>query len=177
METKGISVKLLLSKLPDSLLDKLSEEHKVDYQVKKLSGRLMFKLLLYMVVCTQRGSLNTLMTLFDDVRFRLFAGIESTFCTKRNSLADRLGSIEVGYFEAIFMYVSQLCASKCVQSHYKSYKIQRFDSTLVGLSAKLLSQGMTMGRKKKGQEQGVKFIKFTIGFNGLGIDQIQFNTI
>ena len=90
MKTNGITVDELIKQLPDELLDKLSEKYEVNYQVKKLTGILMFKLLLYMIVCTQRGSLNTIMALFEDMRFRLFTGITSSFTTQRNSLSDRL---------------------------------------------------------------------------------------
>ena len=116
------------------------------------------------------------MALFEDMRFRLFTGITSSFTTQRNSLSDRLSNINVQYFEAIFKHINQIIAQQNTKNVYNSFKIQRFDSTLVGLSAKILSDGMTMGRKKKDQEQGFKFIKFTIGFNGLGIDQLVVNT-
>ena len=48
MKTNGITVDELIKQLPDELLDKLSEKYEVNYQVKKLTGILMFKLLLYM---------------------------------------------------------------------------------------------------------------------------------
>ena len=50
MDNISISVESLLNYFPDSLLDKLSTEHKVDFQVKKLEGTLVFKWLLYGVL-------------------------------------------------------------------------------------------------------------------------------
>ena len=41
-----VPVKTLLGYLPDSLIDRLSVEHSVDKQVKKLEGKIVFKLLL-----------------------------------------------------------------------------------------------------------------------------------
>ena len=176
MQLQGVTVQTLLKHIPDILLDKLSEKHSVNFQVKKLSGQIVFKLLLFMVCTTERGSLNTLMTLFDDARFRLFSGIDSSFSTRRNSLADRLGGLKVAYLEAIFNHVRDMCTKNRSDMNWKSFTIQRFDSTLVGLSVKLLHTGISMGRKTKDVSEGKNFIKFTIGFDGLGINQLQFNT-
>lgn len=176
MKHPGIRVYELLDQIPAALLDKLAEAHSVNHQVKKLSGQLMFKLLLYLTVCTHRGSLNTLMTLFEDVRFRLFAGLDAQFKTRRNSLADRLSSIQVDYFAAILAHLNEQCKPLVAAQGYKGYHIQRFDSTVVSCSSKLLAQGMTLGRKSKAGEQRFKQLKFTIGFNGLGIDQLQVHT-
>lgn len=176
MKHTGIGVTALLEQLPSELLDRLAEQHGVNHQVKKLSGQLMFKLLLYMTLCTQRGSLNTLMTLFEDVRFRLFSSIDATFQTRRNSLADRLASIKVAYFAAILAHLNEVCKPYLSHQGHKGYKIQRFDSTLVAVSSKLLAQGMSLGRKSNDGEQRFKQVKFTIGFNGLGVDQLQVHT-
>lgn len=167
----GLSVKKLLELLPDTLLDRLAEEHRVNRQVKKLSGQLMFKLLLYMVVCSRRGSLNTLMAFFDNVRFRLFAGLSPGFETRRNSVADRLGQIEAAYFEAVLAHTSALCKRHGFFEAYRGYKVHRFDSTMVHLSARLLSLGMVVGRKGKDGEHHVKHVKFSIGFDGLAVKE------
>ena len=44
MNTEKVSVKTILGYLPDSLLENLSIEHGIDKQVKKLEGKLVFKL-------------------------------------------------------------------------------------------------------------------------------------
>ena len=48
------------------------------------------------------------------------------------------------------------------------YDIQRYDSTFVSISAKLLKHGMINGQKnRKTRQYRLKQIKFTVGFNGL----------
>ena len=104
----SISAETLLNYFPDSLLDKLSLEHKVDYQVKKLNGKLVFKWLLYGVLSTNELSLNVLMNVFEKLEFKSYAGIDSRVSTKRNSLADRLSSINVDFIEGIFQHCQTL---------------------------------------------------------------------
>jgi hypothetical protein len=83
MTDTSISAETLLNYFPDSLLDKLSIEHKVDYQVKKLDGKLVFKWLLYGVLSTNELSLNVLMNIFETVEFKSYSGINSNLTTKR----------------------------------------------------------------------------------------------
>ena len=177
MTRTAIDVGTLLSYLPESLLSTLAKEEKVDYQVKKLEGSLMFKLLLYSVLSTNKVSLNILISFFESVNFRVFANIPTDLTTRRNSLADRLASMQVSYFERLFESTHSLLEKHLnlsATSKQLGYKIERFDSTLIACSSKLLSEGMHNGSVKKDGNYAFKHIKFSIGFDGLLVKTANF---
>ena len=181
MGDTSISAETLLNYFPDSLLDELSVEHKVDYQVKKLEGKLVFKWLLYGVLSSTELSLNILMNIFDSLEFKSFAGVNSNLTTRRNSLSDRLSSINIKFIEGIFAHCQTLAEKHSVlkKSHQVlGYNLNRFDSTMVGISSKLLSDdlGFTVGKKTKEGTHTIKQLKFTIGFNGLSIKDFDLYT-
>ncbi|MBK8877671.1 MAG: hypothetical protein IPN74_03710 [Haliscomenobacter sp.] len=122
----------------------LAQEHQVDYQVKKLYGERIFKLLIYGLLSGKELSLRILETLIDRPYFKHFATVPQDFETDHSSLAERLGHIKVSYFKAIFDWVSQQMSQHYTPEQIASYKA--FDSTLVALSSKLLkTQGYAMG--------------------------------
>lgn len=182
MDTKGIRVNDLLNYLPDTLLDELAVETRADHQVKKLSGKFMFKLLLYGVLNTTRLSLNVLVSLLESALFRAQASVEPDWKTRRNSLADRLATVKADYFAKLLERVSTQFSShfadpgrSCGQGRLP-YLIKRFDSTTVSLSSELLSMGMVNGAKPKDESKRLKQLKFTIGFDGLTVSDFQLYT-
>ena len=136
-----IPVKTLLGYLPDSLIERLSLEHSVDRQVKKLEGKIVFKLLLYGVLSSSQLSLNVLISLFDKIGFRSLIGVDRDFSTKRNSLADRLVSLNSDFFKDLFEESVQIFAKHLPACQIQGYNIHMFDSTFVAFSAKLLTYG------------------------------------
>jgi hypothetical protein len=169
MDTQGIRVKELLGYLPERLLDELSQETSVDYQVKKLTGKFIFILLLYGILNTTRLSLNVLVSLLNSISFRALAPIDASFETKRNSLADRLASIKVVYFERLLEATTVLFRRHFSSDKGLPYRINRFDSTTVSCSSKLLSMGMVNGIKPKDESKRLRQLKFSIGFDGLTV--------
>jgi Transposase DDE domain len=177
MNRTSIDVETLLSYLPDSLLASIAKEEKVNFQVKKLEGSLMFKLLLYSVLSTNKVSLNVLISFFESIQFRIFAKLSPDLSTRRNSLADRLATMQVSYFEKLFESSSSLLEKHLSLSSVNKqigYRIERFDSTLIACSSKLLSEGMYNGSSKKDGTYALKHIKFSIGFDGLFIKTANF---
>ena len=166
MSTAKIPVKTLLGYLPDTLLENLSISHQSDKQVKKLEGKIVFKLLLYGVLSSSQLSLNVLITLFDKLGFRSLIGVDKDFTTKRNSLADRLVALNSDFFKAIFEESVKIFSKHLPACQINGYNIHRFDSTLVACSAKLLDFGMQTGRKTKDETHRYNHLKFTVGFNG-----------
>jgi len=141
MDNNKVSAKTLLGYLPDSLLESLSIEHKIDNQVKKLEGKIVFKLLLYGVLSSSQLSLNVLISLFDKIGFRSLIGVDNSFTTKRNSLADRLIGLNSDYFKALFGESVKLFSKHFPAHQINGYHIHMFDSTMVSCSAKLLDFG------------------------------------
>lgn len=169
MNTQGIGVKELLGYLPEQLLDELSQETAVDFQVKKLTGKFIFILLLYGVLNTTRLSLNVLISLLNSTSFRALAPIDANFETKRNSLADRLASIKVVYFERLLEATTAIFRRHFSSDKGLPYRINRFDSTTVSCSSKLLSMGMVNGIKPKDESKRMRQLKFSLGFDGLTV--------
>lgn len=167
MKSTKISCSDLLQLLPDKLLDRLGESTNVDYQVKKLTGRNMFNLMLMSILNSERLSLRVMEELYQSTPFKAFAGLDSGEKTSHTSLSDRLSNINYEYFEEIFLETGRIINKRFGSKELKHFNIERFDSTVVSLSAKLLNHGMANGQKNKQGEHAIKQLKFTIGFNGL----------
>lgn len=97
-------VKQLLQLIPDEQLEILAAECKVDSQVKKLTGKCMFRLILFSMINSERASLRVMEVMFHSMQFRLVAGMEGIE-TKYNSILDRLGRIVTDYFEKIVKFL------------------------------------------------------------------------
>lgn len=155
-----MKLKEILRYIPKEQLRIFALEHHVDHQVKKLSGEVMFYLLLFSALNVRQTSLRTLESIFSSKSFRgLFdKPIKSA---KYNSISDRLRTINPDYFEAIFDTVFRQYNEK-----YLTVKdnILLFDSTIVTLSSKLLKHGL-----KVGSSNNVKGIKYSIAFSSVPI--------
>lgn len=168
MKKAGISVEKLLSYLPDSDLDQVGESSKVDYQVKRLHGKTVFKLLLYGLLTQKELSLRILETLFSSVRFQTFAHITDVTRTDHSSIADRLSTIKIDYFKTIFKQTSERMSQIFSAVELKQFKVIRFDATIISISSKLLKiNGISCGHKNKSGDKDQLYLKFTIGFDGL----------
>lgn len=176
MRTKHITAKGLINLMPAEFLEQLAQEHEVDYQVKKLYGERIFKLLIYGLLSGKELSLRILENLIDRPYFKHFAAVPQDFESDHSSLAERLGHIKVSYFKAIFDWVSQQMSQHYTPEQIASYKVVRFDSTLVALSSKLLkTQGIRNGvNRSKSKDSDKLEIKFTVGFDGLNVNNALF---
>jgi len=164
----GITVKDLLQLVPIHLLEQTAEETKVNKNVKKLTGEVMFQLLLMGVLDSERLSLRIMEDLYKSKQFQLYAGLENGTTTKHTSLSDRLININVSFFEQMFHSVHNKLSTHFPAPVIKKHLIVRYDSTCISASAKLLQSGMFNGLpNKKSGEHTMRQIKATIGFNGL----------
>ena len=138
MGQQGVSVKQLLELIPEEKLTLLAEETEVNWQVKKLWGELMFKLLLMSILQSDRISLRVIAQIYQSPRFRLQYGLPENSRTTHTSLSDRLATINSDYFAAIFDSCYQLLSEQYSEKETDKYYIKRYDSTLLSASAKLL---------------------------------------
>jgi len=170
MKNQTITVTELLSFLPQELLERVGEETGVDYQVKKLKGEVMLKLLLFGLTTRKELSWRIIENIFHHYKFRQFAGIEAYVSTDHSSLATRLSNIQLSYFEQIHKAVSEELVRRYPVEKIGGYKIVRFDSTLVSIASTLLKMsGLQHGVKKSKRKENTSVdIKFSVGFNGLG---------
>ena len=68
-------VKELLDQIPDETLDFLASQTRADYKVKKLSGRVFFKLFLSSLLRENRNSLRVMEQIFGSYQFQHMAEI------------------------------------------------------------------------------------------------------
>lgn len=151
-----MKVQKLLQFIPNRELEFLASQTKVDYQVKKLDGISMFRLILYSMVTSNRASLRVMESFYSSATFRSLAGTGGRK-TKYNSIRDRIVRMNPEFFEKIFFTLFDRFSS-CLG---EKKSILRFDSTMVAISAKLISNGMRVGSKTDKKQ-----LKFTIGLKG-----------
>lgn len=149
----------ILKLIPEEYFEFLAAETKVDYKVKKLHGSTVFKLILYSLLTTKKGSLRVMESIFSSYSFKQFSSLDKQDKTRFTSIRDRLNTINVEYFHRLFSECYQLF-SCCLENEHKH--ILRYDSTVVALSGKLLNIGIE-GRGKSTRKQ----VKFSVGFDGL----------
>ena len=167
--TQKIGVEELLHLIPESKLNEFAVSTEVDHSVKKLKGHVLFKLLLYSVIKSDRVSSRVIESFFNSRSFQFLADLPLHSKTRHSSISERLAHVEVNFFEEIYDYVVHELSTKYVAGNVQDQKIKRFDSTIVSLSSRLLHVGMSndsrTGSSKR--DNGRKQVKFTVGFDGL----------
>lgn len=155
MPTPTMRVEDIIGLVPDTLLDRLSFTNKVDYSVKKLQGKILFKLFLYALLTSRTISLRILEAIYNSDRFKhLFTLPKKSI--KHSGLGFRISTIDYHYFENIF---SHLVSSHHVDSIFfadKRIATRKIDSTIVTLSSKLLKVGLDDNPGKKTLKFGVE---------------------
>jgi hypothetical protein len=144
--------------IPEELLQKLEKETHVNHQVKKMSGVLTLKLLLFSLLNSERVSLRVMEEIFNSDQFKVFSQ-KGNQKTKHSTIGDRVANINSDFFEKIFLELCEkfqpLAKNKKVSKKLNDICIH--DSTMVSVSAKLLRMGIASGSDCKRQ------IKFTVG--------------
>lgn len=143
----------IIGLVPDELLDRLADETGVDYSVQKLQGKVVFKLFLYAALTQRKISLRILEEIFKSEKFRsLFAITPKRI--RHSGIGMRFASIDYRYFERIFECLLALPALETIRFGDKRIVARKIDSTLVTISAKLLSFGM---ENKNGNKKNLKY--------------------
>ncbi|MGB3948804.1 MAG: hypothetical protein WBM13_12525 [Bacteroidia bacterium] len=132
-----MNVSSILKLIPESELEFLSAQTKVDHQVKKLTGISMFRLLLFSMLNSNKATLRIMESFYHSTTFKAFANTGNS-TTKFNSIRDRIATINPEYFEKIF-YSSFDSFSNLLK---EKNSLIRFDSTMVAISSKLVNWGM-----------------------------------
>jgi hypothetical protein len=160
---RNITVRELVSMVDTRMLDEVATLTDVNFQVKKLSGQVIFKLLLLAILDDTKVSLRIMEDLFSTMRFKVFAKTNNDESTRFNSISDRLSRIDASFFATIFEQTFSLCQSQFGKNAPDGLGLRLFDSTVISASAKLLKHGMINGLADKSGEHGIRQIKFTIG--------------
>jgi hypothetical protein len=146
----------ILGYISEEELDFLSAETGVNHQVKKLNGSIIFKLILYSLLEHGKPSLRVMEQIFHSSSFRFYTNTDN-ITTKYNSLSDRLSSIKSDYFQGIF----QLLFNKFNIELREQKALQKYDSTMIAISSKLVDWGMKVGSKTNKKQ-----LKVTVGLHG-----------
>lgn len=160
-----IAVKEILGYISDEKLDFFAQETMVDWNVKKLHGKELFKLCVFGVLNENRASSRVFENFYENHFFCKYAQIPKDKTVSHSSIADRIGNINVEYFEILYKHTVAVFQDKLNEKD--KLKLSLYDSTITSLSSSLLYFGMKNGMKNKKGEQGKNSIKFTVGFNGL----------
>lgn len=164
-----VTVKQLLSLIPDQALSKLAADTGVDYQAKVLFGKNMFYLLLYGLAESERASLRSLEDVFNSRRFKLLFNLDTEQTTRYNSISDRLRAMNLDFFEQSYRMIYDLFSEQFTPEETLKYNITRVDSTMVAETANKLESGMNTGIKRDGKKQ----VKYTLCLDGLLPSSVQ----
>ena len=147
----------IIGLIPQDLFAFLSAETKVDYQVKKLTGESIFKLILFSMLDSNKLSLRVMESFLVSSRFKYFVQ-NADLSVKYNSIRDRICTINTDYFEELFQAIFQIYNRELQEEG----SLSKTDSTYVGIASKLLSIGMRNGRSSDDK----RFIKYSINLKG-----------
>lgn len=147
----------LLKLIPPETFTELAIETNVDFQVKKLSGEVMFKLILFSMLGSDKLSLRVMETYLQSAKFKSFAQFD-ILDGKYNSIRDRICTINASYFEMLFEKI--FCIYNKELKEEKA--LSKTDSTYVGLATKLFSEGM----KNSNKVTDKRFVKYSINLKG-----------
>ena len=156
-----ISVKELLSIIPDDKISSLSASTKVDYCTKVLYGRSVFYMILYALLESDRASLRTMEDIFNSLKFKFLFNLDQNKTVRYSSISERLSVMDVTFFEKLFDDFYTRLSSLYSEKELLENKLVRVDSTMVCEVSNKLSEGMRVGTKNE-----VKQIKYTLGFDG-----------
>src|SRR3989344_1388488 len=120
----------IIGLVPDELLDNLAAETGVDYSVKKLHGKSIFKLFLFAFLNGGGLSLRILEAVFKSERFKTLFNLPAA-AIKHSALGMRLKNIDCGYFEKIFEYLIRSPRLETVLFDRKKVAASKFDTAMV----------------------------------------------
>lgn len=160
-----VAVKDILGYISDEKLDFFAKETLVDWNVKKLYGKELFKLCVFGVLNENRASSRVFENFYENSFFRNYAQIDEGKTVSHSSICERIANINVNYFEVLYKHTVEVFQDKLGEKD--KVKLSLYDSTITSLSASLLHFGMQNGMRNKKGEQGKNSLKFTIGFDGL----------
>lgn len=167
MTNQYISANEVIGLVPDELLDQLSNETRVDYSVKKLQGKVIFKLFLYALLNNKTISLRMLAAIYNSEKFKNLFNLPNN-SIKHSGLGFRLATIDYHYFERIFCSLVHSNQVDSIMFAGKEIIARKIDSTLVTLSSKLLKLGLAVNPE-------VKELKFGVEINqGIPVNIILF---
>lgn len=158
-----ISVKELLSVIPDDQIRSLAVNTQVDYCTKVLYGRSVFYMILYALLESDRTSLRTMEDIFNSVKFKFLFNLDQSKTVRYSSISERLSVMDVAFFEKLFHHFYDSLSRLYSREELLKQHLIRVDSTMVAETSAKLSEGINFKHKRDNKKQ----IKYTVGFDGL----------
>lgn len=168
-ETK-ISVKELLSLLPEELIDDLAKQVAVDKWVKKLKTGYLFKLVFFSLLNSERMSLRIMEENYQDPLFQALAPSLEADNVAWTTIRARLMKVNSSFFQKLFETVYKRADELYGKKRLSGYHIKRYDSTMIATFSRLL-EGMKVGNTKEGKTQ----VKLTTEFKDDFLIQMSFH--
>jgi hypothetical protein len=152
-----MKVQELLELIPSDLIEILEAETTVNHQVKKLHADVVFKLLLFSMIEYNKVSLRVMESFVSSAKFKHLSGTDNLI-TKYNSIRDRICTMDVDFFDKLFKQIFN------IYNEYLDEKraLVKIDSTVVGISSKLVSWSLSSG----GSKADKKHIKYSVALKG-----------
>jgi len=147
----------LLKLIPPQTFKDLAVETNVDFQVKKLSGEVIFKLILFSMLGSEKLSLRVMETYLQSAKFKSFSHFD-ILDGKYNSIRDRICTINSEYFEKLFEKIFSIYNKELNEEK----ALSKTDSTYVGLATKLFSGGM----KNSHNGTDKRYVKYSVNVKG-----------
>ena len=163
-----VSVKQLLSLIPDEELSRLAGQTGVDYWASVLYGKSMFYLLLYGLADSEKTSLRSLEDIFNSQRFKFLFNLDPDQTTRYNSISSRLATMDIAFFEEAYKLIFNVFRTHYSENDALGYNIVRVDSTMVAETANKLEKGMHVGSKTNKKQ-----VKYTICLEDLLPSSVQ----
>lgn len=145
----------LLKLIPSQTFRDLAIETKVDTQVKKLSGEVIFKLILFSMLNSDKLSLRVMETFLQSAHFKSFSGYD-ILDSRYNSIRDRICTINAEYFEKLYATIFSIYNKELKEEQ----ALSKTDSTYIALAAKLFGKGMRTG------DATTRFVKYSVNLKG-----------
>ena len=158
-QEKRISITELLTLIPPTLFEELNATIEVDKWVKKLKADVLFKLVLYSLLNTERLSLRVLEVHVKDPFFKALSPSFEADSVTWTGIRDRLMKLDVSYCKSLYEHVYEDISQRYDEKALSDYHIKRYDSTMIATFSHLLS-GMKVGNTSKGKNQ----VKLTTEF-------------
>lgn len=160
---KNVTVEDLVSLIPEDLLKDLSDSLKVDKSVKKLKGSVLFKLIFFSLLSSERLSLRLMEDNFQDPLFRALAPTLEVDKVGWTGIRDRLIHVKSDFFQQLYLRVYEMVIKDYSKKSLLNYNIKRYDSTMIATFSHLL-EGMKVGNVSKGKTQVKLTTEFTNDF-------------
>ena len=153
-----MKVQKLLELIPHDLIESLEAETTVNHQVKKLHADIIFKLILYSMVEYNKVSLRIMESFAGSAKFRHLSGV-AELETKYNSIRDRIFTIYAYFFHDLFPNIFLTYNNYLAEQD----ALVKVDSTVVGISSKLVSWTLSSGGTIKSDK---KHLKYSVALKG-----------